>query len=36
MSGIPDPAVRQLAFDPDLANLLLERIADANREIGDR
>src|SRR5262249_22040664 len=36
MSGVPDPAVRQLAFDPDFEEFLFEEIADADRQLGDR
>src|SRR5262249_23115811 len=34
--GVPDAAVRELAFDPDLRELLLEQVPDLNRELGDR
>ncbi len=34
MAGVPDLAVRQLAFDPDLEEFLFETIADLDREIG--
>src|SRR5262249_45596679 len=35
MSGIPDAAVRQFTLDPDLEELLLEQIADPDRQLGD-
>src|SRR5580765_7349412 len=34
--GVPDAAIRQFAFDPDLADLLLEGVANADRQLGDR
>src|SRR5262249_17507663 len=36
VSGVPDLAVRQLAFDPDLEEPFLEQVAHANRQLGDR
>ena len=36
MTGVPQAAVRQLPFDPDLEELAFEQIADADRELGDR
>ena len=35
MPGVPDLAVRQLALDPDLEELLFEQIAHANGQLGD-
>ena len=32
---VPDFAIRELAFDPDLEELLLEQIAHANGQLGD-
>ena len=35
MAGVPQPAVRQLAFDPDFVELGFDQIADARRELTD-
>jgi len=35
MTGVPEPAVGQLALDPDLEELGFEQIADANRQFRD-
>src|SRR6266508_4298430 len=35
VSGVPEPAVRELAFHPDLEEIALEEIANANRELSD-
>src|SRR6186713_2553478 len=35
MPGVPEPAVRELALNPDLEELALQQIADANRDFGD-
>ena len=36
VAGIPDPAVRQLAFHPDFEEFAFEHVAQADRELGDR
>src|SRR5262245_30241878 len=36
MSGIPDAAVREFTLDPDFEELLLEQIADPDRQLRDR
>src|SRR5262249_32167478 len=35
MSGVPDAAVGELAFDPDFTKRLLEQVAHLNGELGD-
>jgi hypothetical protein len=36
VAGVPDLAVRQLAFDPDFEELFFEEETDVGVEIGDR
>src|SRR5437868_1572763 len=36
MAGVPGAAVRELALDPHVSELLLDQIANADRELGDR
>ena len=35
MAGIPDPAVRQLAFHPDFEEFVFEEVANPDRQRGD-
>src|SRR5439155_18816804 len=35
MPGVPDPAVRELAFDPDFEELSFQKVPHAHRQLGD-